>query len=385
MSEVEDDEIELLHWGILGFVGNLNYHMGKEDPNGPHRALVGVASSRSEDMAKELLDSFDVPDCTLTFRDYSELVHSSLIDVVFIATPHSHHFQNALLALEAGKHVVCQKSLTVNAAQAKKLFEIAQRKQLCLMEGWWLWWPQASRKTCQLLREGEIGEVNRIVANFGIRNNYCMFRSESGRLTSKELAGGALLELGSLALHWILRALPGGASRPTQVTSTMKKYPKSGVDETTTVEMIFSTGVREIHAKASASLSTAAGSDGQLAYVIIEGSNGKIEIHGWETIPTELYVFKNRYSLSELYRETLQEAEPLFIPEADEVARCIREELLESPEMPWAESLLVMEIMDLVRKQNDLHYPPQIETSEPSISPLSKPLWGWLSSTGHQV
>ncbi|GAB1196441.1 hypothetical protein APSETT444_005712 [Aspergillus pseudonomiae] len=151
----------------------------------------------------------------------------------------------------------------------------------------------------------------------------------------------------------------------------MKKYPKSGVDETATVEMIFSTGVREIHAKASASLSTAAGSDGQLAYVIIEGSNGKIEIHGWETIPTEL--------------ETLQEAEPLFIPEADEVARCIREELLESPEMPWAESLLVMEIMDLVRKQNDLHYPPQIETSEPSISPLSIPLWGWLSSTGHQV
>ncbi|KAJ1708548.1 oxidoreductase [Aspergillus flavus] len=351
------DEIELLHWGILG----------REDPNGPHHALVGVASSRSRDVAKEFLESFDVPECTLTFHDYSELVRSDLIDVVFIATPHSHHFQNALLALEAGNHVVCQKSLTVNAAQAKKLFETAKREQLFLMEGWWLWWPQASRQTCRLLRDGEIGQVNRIVANFGIRNNYCMFGSASDRLTSKELAGGALLELGSLALHWILRALPGGACRPTQVTSTMKKCPESGVDETTTIDMGFSIGGRDIRTKAIASLSTPASPDGQLAHVIIEGSNGKIEIRGWEAIPTELYLFKNSYSLSKPYDVTFHEEEPLFVPEADEVARCIREGLLESPEMPWAESLLVMEIMDFVRKQNDLQYPPEIEASEPSV------------------
>ncbi|KOC11908.1 putative oxidoreductase [Aspergillus flavus AF70] len=351
----------------LWLTGNLNYHVGREDPNGPHHALVGVASSRSRDVAKEFLESFDVPECTLTFHDYSELVRSDLIDVVFIATPHSHHFQNALLALEAGNHVVCQKSLTVNAAQAKKLFETAKREQLFLMEGWWLWWPQASRQTCRLLRDGEIGQVNRIVANFGIRNNYCMFGSASDRLTSKELAGGALLELGSLALHWILRALPGGACRPTQVTSTMKKCPESGVDETTTIDMGFSIGGRDIRTKAIASLSTPASPDGQLAHVIIEGSNGKIEIRGWEAIPTELYLFKNSYSLSKPYDVTFHEEEPLFVPEADEVARCIREGLLESPEMPWAESLLVMEIMDFVRKQNDLQYPPEIEASEPSV------------------
>ncbi|KAB8218597.1 hypothetical protein BDV33DRAFT_192570 [Aspergillus novoparasiticus] len=336
------DEIELLHWGILGFIGNLNYHVGREDLNGPHHTLVGVASSRSRDVAKEFLESFDVPECTLTFRDYSELVCSDLIDVVFIAKPHSHHFQNALLALEAGNYVVFQKSLTVNAAQAKKLFETAKREQLFLMERWWL-------------RDGEIGQVNCIVANFGIRDNYCMFGSVSDRLTSKELADGALLELGSLALHWILRALPGGAC----------------VDETTTIDMVFSTGGREIRTKAIASLSTPASPDGQLAQ---EGPNGKIEIRGWEAIPTELYLFKNSYSLSKLYDVIFHEEEPLFVPEADEVERCIREGLLESPEMPWAESLLVMEIMDFVHKQNDLQYPPEIEASEPSVRLPSRPL-----------
>ncbi|KAE8346521.1 hypothetical protein BDV24DRAFT_158160 [Aspergillus arachidicola] len=342
------DEIELLHWGTgfyaKCFTGNLNYHVGREDPNGPHHALVGVASSRSRDVAKEFLESFDVPECTLTFRDYSELICSDLVDVVFIATPHSHHFQNALLALEVGNHVVCQKSLTVNAAQAKNLFETAKREQLFLMEGWWL------------------------------RDNYCMFGSVSDRLTSKELADGALLELGSLALHWILRALPGGACRPDQVTSTMKNCPESGVDETTTIDMVFSTGGREIRTKAIASLSTPASPDGQLAHMIIEGSNGKIEIRGWEAIPTELYLFNNSYSLSKPYDVTFHEGEPLFVPEADEIARCIREGLLESPEMPWAESLLVMEIMDFVRKQNDLQYPPEIEASAPSVRLPSRPL-----------
>ncbi|KAE8309588.1 hypothetical protein BDV41DRAFT_567289 [Aspergillus transmontanensis] len=317
------DEIELLHWGILGFTGNLNYHVGREDPHGPHHALVGVASSRSRDVAKEFLESLDVPECTLTFRDYSELICSDLIDVVFIATPHSHHFQNALLALEVGNHVVYQKSLTVNAAQTKKL-----------------------RQTCRLLRDGEIGQ----------------------------LADGALLELGSLALHWILRALPGGACRPNQVTSTMKNCPGSGVDETTTIDMVFSTGGREIRTKAITSLSTPASPDGQFAHMIIEGSNGKIEIRGWEAIPTELCLFNNSYSLSKPYDVTFHEGEPLFVPEADEVARCIREGLLESPEMPWAESLLVMEIMDFVRKQNDLQYSPESEASEPSVRLPSRPL-----------
>ncbi|KAK6815862.1 hypothetical protein RU639_009106 [Aspergillus parasiticus] len=245
------DEIELLHWGT-GFY-----------------AKFGVASSRSRDVAKEFLESFDVPECTLTFRDYSELICSDLIDVVFIATPHSHHFQNALLALEVGNHVVYQKSLTVNAAQTKKLFETAKREQLFLMEGW-------------------------------------------ERLDKLILADGALLELGSLALHWILRALPGGACRPNQITSTMKNCPESGVDETTTIDMVFSTGGREIRTEAIASLSTPASPDGQLAHMIIEGSNGKIEIRGWEAIPTELYLFNNSYSLSKPYDVTFHEGEPLM-------------------------------------------------------------------------
>ncbi|KAB8201266.1 hypothetical protein BDV34DRAFT_216413 [Aspergillus parasiticus] len=316
------DEIELLHWGILGvFYGEPQLSRGQRRSTGPHHALVGVASSRSRDVAKEFLESFDVPECTLTFRDYSELICSDLIDVVFIATPHSHHFQNALLALEVGNHVVYQKSLTVNAAQTKKLFETAKREQLFLMEGW--------------------ERLDKLIS---------------------WLTGRSWNVLGSLALHWILRALPGGACRPNQITSTMKNCPESGVDETTTIDMVFSTGGREIRTEAIASLSTPASPDGQLAHMIIEGSNGKIEIRGWEAIPTELYLFNNSYSLSKPYDVTFHEGEPLFVPEADEVARCIREGLLESPEMPWAESLLVMEIMDFS------------EASEPSVRLPSRPL-----------
>ncbi|KAE8391789.1 hypothetical protein BDV23DRAFT_192845 [Aspergillus alliaceus] len=275
------DGENVLRWGILALARNILYQMAMGYPDCSHHMLAGEFPEKTE-----------APEYCLVYSGYSELDNGDYIDVVFIANPHSHHFPDTMLALEAGNPVVCQKSLTANAPQARKLFETATRKQRFLMEGWWTYWPQA------------------------------------------KLAGGALLDV--LALHWILLAPLKEDRRPAQVSSSIKTCPVSVIDETTTIIMNFLMGGREIRA---------------IAQVSIEGSDGTIKIHGRE------YVLLSEPFAVTPYEEGLQ-----FILGADEVARCISEGLLKSHEMPWEESLLVMEIMDTVPEQNNLQIPPEIES-----------------------
>lgn len=98
-----------------------------------------------------------------TYGSYAELVADANVDIIYVATPHSHHFQNTMLALEAGKHVLCEKALTVNGAQARKLVETARAKKLFLMEAMWTRFFPASIKIRELVQSGAIGPVYRVI------------------------------------------------------------------------------------------------------------------------------------------------------------------------------------------------------------------------------
>ncbi|KAA8646646.1 Gfo/Idh/MocA family protein [Aspergillus tanneri] len=359
-----------LRWGILA-TGRIAENFAKDlliDPTTREvtdvaHALIGVASSRSEEAASAFLDKVHAPSSCRAYGNYGDLVNSSEIDIVYIATPHSHHFQNAMLALEAGKHVLCEKALTVNAQQAKKLFVTAVQKQLFLMEGLWTRFQPAGVQVRRLLRDAD------------------------DRMVKKELAGGALLDcrhasswlsrnhtdkkaVGVYSIHWVLQALQNENRRPTEIYSIMSKYPATGVDETTTIMMKFPAATGdgpEVHAIAAASLRAATNSDGKGPAVRIQGDRGEIQIFGWPWCPSKLRVvqreqgFGNVGVARELTNLIPGGAHGLCF-EADEAARCIREGRLQSAEMPWAESLVVMEIMDAVRKEMGLSFPDEIES-----------------------
>ena len=130
-----------LKWGILATGGiaesfgrDLTVNPETRDIKDIEHIIAAAASSSSADRAKKYLKTVSAPDSAKAYGSYKELVADSNVDIIYVATPHSHHYQNVMLALEAGKNVLCEKSFTVNAAQTEALIKKAREKGLFLME-----------------------------------------------------------------------------------------------------------------------------------------------------------------------------------------------------------------------------------------------------------
>lgn len=156
--------------------------------------VVATASSSSAARAKKFLEECNCPSDAVAYRSYMELVKDKNIDIVYIATPHSHHYQNAMLCLEAGKHVLCEKAFTVNAAQAKKLVETAKAKKLFLMEAVWTRYFPLSIQIRNMITDGTIGKVHRVIADLSFGDNLEEKYGTDHRMVNMDLAGGALLD-----------------------------------------------------------------------------------------------------------------------------------------------------------------------------------------------
>ena len=124
--------------------------------------IVAVASSSSAERAADFIKDIDGPSSAKAYGSYAELVADPNVEIVYVATPHSHHFQNTMLALEAGKNVLCEKAFTVTASQLKKLVEKARSKNLFLMEAVWTRYFPLSIKIREMLSAGAIGHVLRV-------------------------------------------------------------------------------------------------------------------------------------------------------------------------------------------------------------------------------
>lgn len=147
----------------VAFVKDLLTSPASRDVHDVAHKLAAVASSSSKASADAFLEKVKAPEGVKTYGSYRELVNDSDIDIVYVATPHSHHFQNTMLALEAGKNVLCEKAFTVTAAQARKLVETARAKNLFLMEAVWTRYFPLSIKIRELVQSGVIGPVYRVI------------------------------------------------------------------------------------------------------------------------------------------------------------------------------------------------------------------------------
>ena len=342
--------------------------------------IVAVASSSSAEKAKKFIADFKCPPSTRAYGSYADLVADPAIDIVYIATPHSHHYQNALLCLHAGKPVLCEKAFTVNEAQARALVTTAREKNLFLMEAVWTRYFPLSVKIRELLQSGAIGPVHRAVADLGAGEDVERKWPAEHRMRSPALAGGALLDLGIYALTWVFQALyhtvPEAERAPPSSVAAVVAPHGTGVDEATAVLLGFPkgpAGAGYAQGVATTSLRLSTDCEGACAKagcpaIRIQGAKGEVQVFHPAFRPTRYRVVirKDDGSEAEVREEEMEVpgGGKGFFWEADEAARCLRDGKLESSGLGWEESCVIMGVMDEVRKRGGITYPDKIETTE---------------------
>ena len=350
---------------------------------------MAAASSSSAARASEFLKDVQAPGTPKAYGSYKELVNDPDVDIIYVATPHSHHFQNAMLALEAGKHVLCEKALTVNAAQARKLVETAQAKNLFFMEAVWTRYFPLSIKIRETIISGGIGKVHRVFSDLSFvwpKEDGSLGWPDSHRMVNLDLAGGALLDLGIYSLTWVFQTLYHCQPKPREapkVVAAINKYARTGVDEMTSIILQFeknqSMGIATTNLRVATQPEEGdSGISGPA--VRIQGTEGEIQVFGPIFRPTRYRVIKvgaKKDDVEEVEFPIPKDKERTgrageeaqgwghgMFWEADEAARCIRDGKLESETLSWEESIVIMETMDETRKQGGLTYPELIETTE---------------------
>lgn len=325
-----------LRWGIMG-AGIVARRMAEAIAMHEASELLWISSKdphRAEQFAREL----HVPDC----GTYNEMLSDDAVDIVYVATTHNFHFQNALAALEHAKHAVIEKPFTVNASQAAQLITLAGQNGLFLMEGMWTRFLPSYHKMRKMIREGCIGDIKLVVIPFG---KYADPRY-LGRLTQPELAGGATLDMGIYAISFCCFMI---GSRPVAWDAACRLAPE-GVDEQAAYQFVFPSGeIAQICTSYAVNMERRAAIYGTRGYVIFPdfpfGNSFHVCIHEGTNVCT-------REETSESWHGSNG-----FLYEVDEVARCVRLGLKESPLVPLDETKEIMELMDSMRATWGLSYP----------------------------
>jgi predicted dehydrogenase len=321
-----------VRWGILG-AGSIAKRFSEGVQSLPDAEVVAVGS-RTQEKADAFADEFGIPH---RHASYEALVADPDVDVVYVATPHPMHKVNTMLALNAGKPVLCEKPFTINAREAEEAVRTAREKQLFLMEGMWTRYFPAMYEVRRLLKEGAIGEPRMLQADFGFRGTL----NPEGRLFNPALGGGALLDVGIYPVS--LSSMIFG--EPDRVTG-LATMAETGVDEQAGIVLGYPGGQIAV-------LSTAVRTNTPWDAVIL-GTDGRISIHSPWWKPEKLTVVRSGQPDETI---ELKSEGTGFNYEAAEVGRCLRAGQLESGVMPLDETVSVMRTLDTLRSQWGLKYP----------------------------
>ncbi|KAF3033500.1 hypothetical protein E8E12_003897 [Didymella heteroderae] len=388
-----------LRWGILAtggiaktFTKDLLIDPSTRDVNDIRHVITAAASSTSSSRASEFLKEVGAPATAKAHSSYAELAEDPNVDIIYVATPHSHHYQHARLALESGKHVLVEKPITVNVSQAQVLCSLAREKRLFLMEAVWTRFFPLTRSIQDFIRSGRLGTVKRVYADLSFWNDVEAEFGTEHRMVNMQLAGGALLDLGVYSLTWVFLVLyqlqhnsnEGTKGPGPNVKAALSKYEDTGCDEMTSILLDFpgayvgcvspdaKKGNGDAHAIALTNIRVSnSPNDAHPSAdpVRIQGTLGDITVSAPSYRPTSYTLIPaqnaNRGKLADFEFETKQFDIPAghgMFWEADECARCIRDGKLESNIMSWNESLEVMKVMDEVRRQGGLEYPEACES-----------------------
>ena len=323
----------MIRWGVIG-PGAIATSFAQAMQEVEDGEIVAVAS-RSLERASSFAERFAIAN---RYADDAELVNDPDVDVVYVASPASRHEEHTLAALEAGKHVLCEKPFALNARQAQRMVDAAQARGRFLMDAIWSRFLPSYRVLGEVLSSGRIGEPLFVESDFGYRAQTI---EPDDRNFKPELGGGGLLDLGIY---------------PVQLSSLVLGLPEHVVAE----GVVGDTGVDEVvaavlrHPGGKLSVIKSALRVGMSCTARIAGTDGWIDIPAFMHCPEWITVTTRPAG-----------AERIDCPpggnglrfEIAEVHRCLAAGLTESPSMPLAETLGLMSVLDSIRAQIGLVYP----------------------------
>lgn len=270
------------------------------------------------------------------YGSYEELLADPEVELVYVATPHSHHYEHAKMCLNAGKHVLVEKAFTVNAKQAEELVALSKEKNVLLAEAIWTRYMPSRKMIDGLLEAGTIGKVTSLMANLGYELH------DIPRMQEPELAGGALLDLGVYPINFAKMVVKKDVKN---VVSTAVMSPK-GIDWRNSITLIFEDDTMAVlHSNMLAGMNRLGVIYGDKGYMEVQNINNCEEIR--------VYDLDHRLISTHAVPKQINGYEY-------EVLSCIKaieEGKIECEEMPHEETLWVMRLMDSIRNDWGMIYP----------------------------
>ncbi|MBN2045573.1 MAG: Gfo/Idh/MocA family oxidoreductase [Anaerolineales bacterium] len=322
---------EIFNWGIIG-PGRIAEKFANDLQVVKGAALYAVASRSG---STSLAEKHHVP---RVYRSYQEIAADPKVDAIYIATPHPFHASAAKLCLEAGKPVLVEKPLTVNAAETAALIRLSQEKQVFLMEAMWSRFLPIHQQIRQWLDEEKVGQVQAVTSSFGFLHQ----KTDDDRWLNPLLGGGSLLDIGIYPLsitQFVMQTDPVQIQAQALLSST-------GVDIYTAVNLKY-----------------ASGAVAQFSCTFLADTTDGMEILGTEG---KITIKKNFHMAEKAVLEVYQQRKKKFSGrlrssgfeyQIEEAIACIRAGRIESQTMSHADSLGNMRLMDQIRTQIGVKYP----------------------------
>ena len=270
------------------------------------------------------------------YGSYEEMLQDPKVELVYIATPHSHHYEHMMMCIENGKPVVCEKAFTLNAEQARKVKAAANEKGVYVAEAIWPRYMPSRKMINDVIASGVIGKVNTLTANLSYKID------DKERIVTPELAGGALLDIGVYGINFAIMHFGWDVER---VESSVK-MTEAGVDAMETITIFYKDGRMAVLTHSIYARSDRKGIiHGEKGYIVVENINN----------PGSISVFDDNDQLLAHYDvpEQINGYEYEFI----EAVECISAGKVESDSMPLEDSIFMMEVMDSLRNSWGLVYP----------------------------
>lgn len=321
--------------GILG-AGNIAGSMAST-VNQMKDASLSAVASRSLEKAKDFAERYGAEKA---YGSYEELVSDPEIDLIYIATPNSHHCDHAKLCIEHGKNTLVEKSFALNAEQAREMIRLAEEKGVLLTEAIWTRYMPSRQMVCDIIASGAIGNPTSLYADL----SYPVMYKE--RLARPELGGGALLDIGVYALNFASMVF-GNDIKEIRAEAVLTE---NGVDAADSITLLYEDGrMAVLHSDARAASNREGAVYGDRGYLLVQNINNCEKI----------FVYDTQHRLVKEYNPPKQITGYEY--EVEACAGAIEKGEIECPQMPHGETVRMMELMDTIRKQMGVCLPGDAE------------------------
>ena len=321
---------KIYRWGIIG-CGKIAAKFAQDLRHVPNAQLYAVAS-RSSDNATAFAAKFDAG---TAYDSYEKLVRDPKVDVVYIATPHTYHYEHTLLCLKHNKAVLCEKPFAMNEKQVQEMIATAKEQSCFLMEAFWTYFLPHFTEVEKFVQSGAYGTIRRMEANFGFKAD----PNPEGRLFNKALGGGSLLDIGiyPLFLSLVFLGMPETVEATAQISDT-------GVDKRCDMLLTYPGGVQ------AKLYSTLVEETDSTAEIFME--NGSVRMNTRFHEPTKL-----TYTTPDTIRTVPNSVDSIgYNFEAVHVQHMLNEGRTESTIMTFEKSLQLIQLLDRVRECIGLEY-----------------------------